>query len=242
MKKSIFTLFFLAVIGYVSAQTMQFELNGTVYTEGQTIECTNDEYGFGEYIQHMQIRNKTSEPIKVLIEKEVIQDLEGVMNFFCWGMCFSSEVIVSPTAVEIGANSLNTDELSFHAFYDEAVFGDVIVKYYAYEERNPDQRISIIVRFRKSGESIVENPVYNLSHAYPNPASSVVRFNFELSSSNTASVSIYNLLGQEVKSQNLNGFQGQASISVADLNEGIYFCNLIVNGKAVKTEKFVVKQ
>lgn len=243
MKKSIFTLFFLAVIGYVSAQSMQFEWNGTVYSEGQTIECTNDEYGYGEFIQHMQIRNKTSESMKILIEKEVIQDLESVMNFFCWGMCYSADVIVSPNAVEVQANSLNTDDLSFHALYsDPDVFGDVIVKYYAYEERNPDQRISIIVRFRKSGEGVGENSVYNMGHAYPNPASSVVRFNYELSTTNNVSVSIYNLLGQEVKSQHLNGFQGQVSFSVADLNEGIYFCNLIVNGHAVKTEKFVVKK
>ena len=53
---------------------------------------------------------------------------------------------------------------------------------------------------------------------------------------------VYNLLGQEVAKHQVNSLQGRLSISVADLNDGIYFCNLFVNGCAVKTEKFVVKK
>jgi len=59
VRKSIFTLMLLAVMGYVSAQSLQFEWDGHVYSEGETIECTNDEFGYGEYIQHMQLRNLT---------------------------------------------------------------------------------------------------------------------------------------------------------------------------------------
>jgi hypothetical protein len=81
-----------------------------------------------------------------------------------------------------------------------------------------------------------------LGHAYPNPASTEVRFDYKLSGSENASVSVYNLLGQEVLREELNVAQGQVSFSVADLNEGIYFCNLKVNGQAVSTEKFIVKK
>lgn len=241
MKRILFTLVLMAVFGCVSAQSMQFEWNGTVYADGETIECTNDEFGYGELIQHMQFRNNTNETMKILIEKEVIQNLDGVMNLFCWGQCFSPEVMVSTNAIEVAPNSLNTDDLSFHAIFDEGVFGDVIIKYYAYDERTPNQRISIIVRFRKSGVGVAEH-VADLGHAYPNPATSVVRFNYELSAVDNASVSVFNLLGQEVMSTKLNSLHGQVAFSVADLNAGIYFCNLNVNGRSVKTEKFVVKK
>ena len=53
---------------------------------------------------------------------------------------------------------------------------------------------------------------------------------------------IYNLLGQEVKRQELNANDGQMSISVSDMQEGIYFCTMLVNGRAWTTEKFVVKK
>ena len=72
-KKSIITLLFLAAIGYASAQSLQFEYDGTVFYDGEAVECTNDEYGYGEFIQHMQLRNLTTNDLNVIIEKEVIE-------------------------------------------------------------------------------------------------------------------------------------------------------------------------
>ena len=242
MRKSFFTLILLALAGFVSAQTLQFEWNGTVYGEGDVVECTNDEYGYGEYIQHMQIRNLISDDLPVIVEKEVVADLEGVMNFFCWGSCFSPDVFVSPHPVTVAANSV-TDEgaLSFHAAFDEEVFGKVEMRYSAYVENRPDERITINVVFNKSGTGVIDNsrPMM-MSKAFPNPASSLVHFNYSFDGRLTAVV--YNLLGQEVLRENLNANNGQLTLSVANLQEGIYFCTMMVNGRAYATEKFVVKK
>jgi len=241
IKKSIFLLMLFAAIGCVSAQSLQFELDGTVFSEGETIECTNDEYGFGEYIQHMQIRNLTSGDLNVLVEKEVVEDLEGTMSFFCWGMCFSPTVNVSPNAIPVLANSLNTDELSFHVMYDELVYGKVCMRFYAYDERNPEERVSINVVFNKSGVGVAENShSMKLGEAYPNPSSSTVRFDYAFDGDLCAVVC--NLLGQEVMRQELNVNNGQMNFSVADLQDGIYFCTMMVNGRACATQKFIVKK
>lgn len=241
MKKTFVTLVLLALIGYVSAQSMRFELNGHVYADGETVECTTPNE-WGEYLQDMQLRNLTALDMNVIIEKEVLEDLEGTINYFCWGMCFSPDVFISPNPEPVAANSVTGDgALSFHAMFNDDVFGRVKVRYLAYDERQPDDPISIIVIFHRSGEGVGE-AFAEMSHAYPNPASSVVRFNYELSASDNAKVSVYNLLGQEVMSRQLNSLHGQVSFSVADLNDGIYFCNLYVNGQSVKTEKFVVRK
>lgn len=229
----------LAAIGYASAQTLQFELDGNVFYDGEAIECTNDEYGYGEYIQHMQIRNLTSNDMGVIIEKEVIEDLEGTINNFCWGLCFGPDTYVSPDPVTVMANSLNTDELSFHTLFNEDVFGYVVVKYSAYDERHPDERVSIIVKFHKSGEGVNDN-TQTMGQAYPNPASSMVSFDYSFDGNLTAVV--YNIVGQEVLRQDLNASNGQMSFSVADLNDGIYFCTMLVNGRAFTTQKFIVKK
>ena len=242
IKKSVFTLMFLAVMGWVSAQSLQFEYEGHVFADGETVECMNDEYGYGEFIQHMQMKNLTSGDLSVVVEKEVIQDLENTSNFFCWGMCYGPDIYVS-NPVTVAANSLNTDDLSFHVlFMDPDLYGKVKVKYSAYVEGNASQRITINVVFIKSGVGVQESTVAGFGQAYPNPASSVVNFDYSLSAGDRVSVTIYNLLGQEVTKQQVNGLQGRLSISVADLNDGIYFCNLFVNGSAVKSEKFVVKK
>ena len=243
IKKSIFTLMFLAVMGWVSAQTLQFEWNGNVYAEGETIECTNDEYGYGEYIQHVQLRNLTSTDLDVIVEKEVIQDLDGAINFFCWGACFGPDTYVSPNPVTVAANTVTGEEaLSFHVLFDESLYGKVKMRYSAYDQNNPSERVTIVVVFNKSGEGVQEATSVRFGQAYPNPASSVVNFDYSLNAGDRASISVYNLLGQEVTKQQVNSLQGRLSLSVADLNDGIYFCNLFVNGSAVKTEKFVVKK
>ena len=242
VKRSIFTLMFLAVMGWVSAQSLQFELDGHAYTEGETIEC-NTPTEWGEYLQDMQIRNLTGQDLNVLVKKEVIEDLEGVSNYFCWGLCFGPDTYVSPNPVAVPANSVTSvGALSFHAMFDENVFGKVQVRYSAYDERHPEDAVTINVVFHRSGEGIHEVSSVRFGQAYPNPASSVVNFDYNINASDRASVSVYNLLGQEVKSQQVNGMQGHLSVSVADLNEGIYFCKLFVNGSAVSTEKFVVKK
>ena len=241
VKKSILTLVLLAVIGCVSAQSLRFELNGTVYSEGETVVCTNDLYGIGEYIQDMQIRNLTSGDLNVVVKKEVVDDLEGTMNFFCWGMCFGPDVVVSP-AIELAANSVSAEGLlSFHVAFEEQVFGSVTMRYTAYDERHPDDCVTILVKFHKSGVGVSENarPMV-MSQAYPNPASTVVRFNYTFDGNLTAVV--HNLLGQEVLREDLNANSGQLSLSVADLQDGIYFCTMMVDGQAQTTQKFVVRK
>lgn len=242
MRKTFFTLVLLVLAGVVSAQSLQFELDGQVFAEGETIECTNDEYGIGEYIQHMQIRNLTSGEIPVIVEKEILEDLEGTMNFFCWGSCFDPNVFISTRPVTVAANSVTGEnDLSFHVMFDEGVFGKVKMRFYAYSADQPTDRISIDVVFTKSDVGVAEHSrPMTMSKAYPNPASSLVHFDYNFNGSLTAVV--YNLLGQEVLRQDLNANDGQMALSVANLQEGIYFCTMMVNGQVRATEKFVVKK
>ena len=116
-----------------------------------------------------------------------------------------------------------------------------MIKYYAYLADNADDKVCIEIWFGYGASGIDENKI-SFGHAYPNPASFMVPFNYQLPTTGNVSVSVYNLLGQEVLSQQLDALEGQAALSVADLTDGIYFCNLKVDGRAVKTEKFVVKK
>lgn len=242
VKKSIFTLMLLALIGYVSAQSLQFEWDGHVYSDGETVVCTNDEYGYGEYIQHMQLRNLISDDLNIIVEKDVVSNPENMMNWFCWGVCVGPDVIVSPNPVTLPANSVTADgALSFHALFEENVFGKVVVKYCAYDERHPEERITIDVVFHKSGEGMNEMPALYFGQPYPNPAHSTVNFDCNLSG-HAATAVIYNLVGQEVMRHEINSFDGKLSLSVADLNEGIYFCAVKCNGQTFATVKFVVKK
>ena len=224
----------LAFVGGVMAQSLQFELEGRVFEEGEEITCTNDIYGYGEIVQEMQIRNLTNGDLDVVVEQELVEGVEGALVSFCFGNCFAPGVNVT-NPVTIPAQSLNTEDLSFHVMFTEET-GAVLVKYIAHAQDDPDHVISMMVRFVYDPSGVSES-VATMGHAYPNPASSVVRFNVQ--GTEKASIAIFNLLGQEVLRQDVEA--GQVAISVAGLDKGIYFCNLMVNGEAVSTEKLVVK-
>ena len=238
-RKLLFIISLFALVGTVSAQTLQFEYNGVVYENGQTLTCHWD-VDEEAYVGNVFVKNLSSETQQFLVERELIQGHEGVYNsYFCFGACLDPSVNTSGF-VEI--NSLEAEILSIHVntVTGEPITGTVIYKYSAYPRSNPDERIDLYVQ---AGDAldIAENKV-TFGGAYPNPASSQVCFNFKSSSSTDVNAVVYNLLGQEVKSQLVNGEQGVIRIAVDDLQPGIYFCNFQVNNAVVKTEKFIVKK
>ena len=238
MKKAFFTLALLAVVTLLSAQTLQIEYEDHVYENGETIICEYDENLF-EYIQHLQIRNLSSEEVSVTVEQDVIETFPDVMVQFCWGMCYvpSTNPFTSDPVI-IPANVLSAEDFSIHISIPETETGVVKVKYSAYDRSDPDTRVSIIILAGQTAH-VAENH-FTLGQAYPNPATSQVHF--DLQSNDNVDVVVYNLLGQEVKSQLVSAHQNRVNIAVDDLQAGIYFCRCSINGAVVKTEKFIVKR
>jgi hypothetical protein len=236
MKKAFFTLTLLAVVTLLSAQTLQFEHNGHVYENGETIISPFNE-AFQEYVTELNIRNLTNDDINVIMEQDVLETAEGIMMQFCWGLCMvgSGHLVSQPVAVP--AQTLSEDIVALHCSFLEGETGVVKAIYHAYDQNNPDNKISIIVLYGQTANT--PEYTFNLGQAYPNPATSQVHF--DLQSNSNVDVTVYNLLGQEVKSQFVSEHQNRVKIAVDDLQPGIYFCRFSINGEVVKTEKFIVK-
>ena len=84
-------------------------------------------------------------------------------------------------------------------------------------------------------EQIERDVVYNV---YPNPATDMI--NVASSMNADAMITFTNLAGQTVKVVNTNLATGNNSISINDLNSGVYFCTVEANGFS-HTTKVVVK-
>ena len=238
-KKALLTLSLVAMVGMITAQSLQFELDGAPCEEGQVMIATYDET-FGEYALHLQLRNLSDEDLNVIVEKEVVHAVEGASAYFCWGMCFGEDVFVSRPPVPVPAQTLSNQELSFHVLLDPLSEEIEVVNYYAYADNDPSRKISIQM-LAGEGASVTENTL-RMGHVYPNPATTRIHVDFKCENHNGASVVIYNLLGQEVKSQAVNGTQGKVDINVEDLQPGIYFCSLRADNCVAQTEKFIVKR
>lgn len=250
MKKTFFTLILLAATSFISAQSLRFEWEDVVYANNDIVICNASPNDWGEMVMEMGIRNLTNETIPVVVEKEHYKIVEGTQNSFCWGLCFSPDVFVSRPAKDLEGNTLSAPgELSFHYQVDPYYSGDstsflpgtTIVRYYAYPQDNPEDKVCLEVWFAYKANSVNES-VLNLSLAYPNPATDMVHFDYSSNNGSVMNAVVYNLLGQEVKSQLVSGSHGSINIAVDDLQPGIYFCSILVDNMAVKTEKFIVKR
>jgi hypothetical protein len=91
--------------------------------------------------------------------------------------------------------------------------------------------------------SVVVNPtgITNVSEEsfsiYPNPAKDVLYMHIDMSK-HVTSIDIHNIVGEKIKSVNLQSGLKSVTIPVADLKKGIYFLRVLSNGKEVATLTF----
>ena len=237
-RKLLLTLSLVAMVGLITAQSLQFEHEGAICEDGQTIVTPYDEV-FGEYVLHLQLRNLTDNEMNVIIEQEIVHAVPDALAYFCWGMCYEAGVTVS-RPVAIPAQTLSDQDLSFHVMLDPLSEEIEEVIYYAYDANDAGKRISLRV-LAGEGANVTENTL-SMGHVYPNPATNQIHVNFKCEHNTGATVVVYNLLGQEVKSQKVSGIQGKVDINVEDLQPGIYFCSLRADNCVAQTEKFIVKR
>jgi hypothetical protein len=75
---------------------------------------------------------------------------------------------------------------------------------------------------------------------FPNPASAKFFINFESLNSQNYDVLIYDLPGKLIMKKKLSGNFLKEGIDISEINPGIYFCNVIMDGKITGTEKLII--
>lgn len=100
-----------------------------------------------------------------------------------------------------------------------------------------------LVKPEKAGvnENVSINPMTS-TRVYPNPATDVLNIEVNASQASEMSISVYNIMGQNVMNKNVNITTGMnvRSINTSELNSGIYFLTVKANGFE-NTMKFIVK-
>jgi len=234
MKKTLLSIAFCVLVGFLSAQSLQFELDGAPCTK---VICETAEWGIMN--QEMALHNLTGETINVVVEKEEIQIMPETQNYFCWGMCYDPSVVIGRPVPLEGNTVSEPNALSFHHMVNE-IPGTNIVRYHAYPDGQPENRVTVEVWFANNATNVSEDAI-SFGKAYPNPASTTVRFDIQNAGNNVVTATIYNLLGQEIMSQTVSDMQSRIEFPVSHLQPGIYFCNFNIGGVTRKTEKFIVK-
>ena len=253
MRKFLLSLVLVAMAGVASAQItferiINHESVGAV--EPGRYEVTGDVDDMQELAFMMHLINNGTEAVSLTCERTVVSITDGASNNFCFGTCFpddvsSTEVTIEPISSMDPDNPYYPYEFSAHFKpYDPMTWemlpvGAELTVQYTFTERGGEP-MTFEFYFLYDPNNVEENFSNMLSNAYPNPANNIVNFDVEMQNFASASIAIYNMMGQEVIRQDVN--DTHVSINVSDLTDGIYFYSLIVNNETVKTNKLVISK
>lgn len=81
-----------------------------------------------------------------------------------------------------------------------------------------------------------------VSNVYPNPANDYANIDYNIKDNSAkATLSFHNLVGSQLKAVDLDSFERKVSVSTRNWENGIYFYQLIIDGKKVATKKLLVR-
>ncbi len=233
MKKSL--LLFLSnfiIVAFLGAQSLILE-----NTNSSSFGSPDD---FEMSVQ-TNVKNVSQTTKHVLVKSQVISKPENTLNYFCWELCYSPAVTVSPTSLTLEpGQSVN----NFHGYYrPQGAAGIATIAYTFYDQDNPSDSIRFSGQFNASaaGLASVAVPAATVS-VYPNPADEDVFIRYTLAKApNAVTLEVFNMLGSKVLSFPVTSADGIITIPVEKMQAGLYFYSFQENGKVIRSGRITVK-
>ena len=243
MKKLLFTLFAVFVsTAFLSAQDMTLSWKGTPV--GDTLVAYGDANA-AEIVAHAKVHNNTDKDMNIKVSRERLQMVDGASSQFCWGLCYPPDTEDSPQYHLVKAGEASPDEQFSGHYLPYGSLGDSYVRYTFYNMDNIGQSVSVVVKYMGTPTGIAEEAMRNgsISELYPNPATTYVSLDYQLTNEvNTAEVKVYNLLGAVVRNADLENNGNRLRLDVSDLKNGIYFYSVLINNDVYQTKKLVIQR
>ncbi|MEA3443637.1 MAG: T9SS type A sorting domain-containing protein [Bacteroidota bacterium] len=239
MKKLLPAVLIMFSISFMlTAQNFTIEDHNGVDVSNTTIDI-NGSVSDNELAVDMKVVNNGAADYDVILKKSYISIVANTSNHFCTSVCFPSGTMESgPYLVNAG----QSNDISFH-YFPSGNAGSSTIMYTIYNAdvaNHPGDSVSVTVNYIVTNN--VDEAFSTRIEIYPNPATDIVKFDYQINSANNSWFTFYNMLGNKVKSINLDKSFGNLIIPVDDLEAGIYFYSVIVNGDAIKTNRLVINR
>lgn len=222
-------------------------LSVRLFAQGFEVATIQDAYKgtIGETIKApLQFRNTSSRPIQLIVKKVTGEIGTSQRNYFCLdGHCLDQHTEDYTLKLEPG-QVLN----SFHIALDAGLVpGISTVKYLAYNKANPAEMLELYLNFiveeKPSHNNLYASRYITLQDVYPNPAGEYAYVNYKILRDQVkARIILHNVLGNPVSEYDLPLMENKVKLRTEDLNSGVYFYTLYIDGEAVMTRKLVVKK
>ena len=208
-----------------------------------TIKVSGTDPNVDALVGYIWLKNTTNtEMPNVYVRRSMNQEVANTTNSFCFGVnCYPPWVNESAIADTAKVGIINK---SFYAdYYPDGNGGLTSITFEFFDNITFGVPVSAkaTIEFHISATSVKEDKLV-FKGPYPNPASQMTSFEYNLpSSANSAQLIIRNSLGVEVENSMLDNQSGKKSINVSNYSSGIYFYTLVVDGKTIQSKKIIVK-
>lgn len=243
MKKSILTLFFILwVFGISYSQNYKLvDLDGIDVTNSQVnVELTPEQIAdyYTDVVYEPNFINLTNQSKTIRVRRIIENAVDSVENLLCWGLCNGPGNGLSISKVVDSMQTVDYFKAHYKAYRR---YGSSNYTYVFFDVNNPSDTIFIKVNFNTGTLGLNKlNSKSNGLSVFPNPANQKLELAFAQNNSNKE-VKITNILGSVVKSQSINKLESNAVINTQDLEDGVYFVQLLSNGKIESNKRVIIK-
>ncbi len=244
------------LIGGATAQTFTIEDDqGTDITNGQI--TVTDVPGTADVHAYMAVTNNAQTTVNTKIKRYETNVVAGTRNYFCWALCYGemdagtnpqfptpqdsqwSDFLPVPSGYTVPA-----DGNAFAAHHmPQGNVGTSTYRYVVFDGDNESDSVYVDVIF-DIATGIEEQKVASFNiEAYPNPATTVANIHYSLDSqTENNKVLLFNMLGAKVKEIKLDDKEGVLKLNTVGLNSGVYFYQLVADGKKLASKKLVISK
>lgn len=241
MKNTLLTaIAFVTALG-LSAQSISF-INPMSIVTGSNAQLGAS----GEIVAEWHVQNSSDSDKAVRARRNVISEVSGSVNYFCWGVCFDETTNVSPAGLAqlIPPGGINT---TFYAHYKPmGNAGETVIEYCFFNASDINDQTCQTVRYCVDVECLVnQNEIeeeFVISDLSPNPLKGLGSFTYEFKNQpQTAKFVVRNMVGQIVKETNIQGKSGVVIVDGAEYTSGIYLYSIVADGKTLSTKRMIVQ-
>lgn len=93
----------------------------------------------------------------------------------------------------------------------------------------------------KAEDFFFNNDKVKVLNAFPNPASEYAQIDYSVAANGNAKITLYNVLGVQVSEYDLDKGDHTLRIQTRELPTGVYFYQLLLDGKKVATKKLLIR-
>lgn len=237
MKKNL--LFFGFVLSFLGMSAQSIELVNPVVQVNATASTLT---GAGEMVAEWPVTNISDVQVAVKCSRNVLSEVPGTSNYFCWGVCYGETTNVSLLSQTILASDTNH---TFYAHYKPLGNpGETLITYCFFNTANPADQACQTVSFCYESScplAIDETENSKLELIGSNPLKGLSFMNYKLPTGETeGQLIITNLQGKLVKMTTVKGNAGSILLNAQDYASGVYqFTLMTSNGQ--ETVRVVVE-